>query len=102
MFPPAWAGVEERLRHLSDAEMAVKDKHLYNKPFAIYVFLGNEILSIYLTFWNNLSVVTKMVELSEVCDVCGKDFQNRSSFSSHLNPRKTGVCEYLESGELFC
>ena len=25
-----------------------------------------------------------MVELSEVCDVCGKDFQNRSSFSSHL------------------
>ena len=25
-----------------------------------------------------------MGELSEVCDVCGKDFQNRSSFSSHL------------------
>ena len=25
-----------------------------------------------------------MGELSEVCDVCGKDFPNRSSFSSHL------------------
>ena len=46
--------------------------------------LGNEILIIYQTIWNNFSIVTKMGELCEVCDVCGKDFQNRRTFTSHL------------------
>ena len=43
----------------------------------LFFELGNEILSIYLAFWNNLSVVTKMGELSEVCDRLSSELENR-------------------------
>ena len=46
--------------------MTISFTHIHLMVFE----LGNEILIIYQTFWNNLSVVTKMGELCEVCDVC--------------------------------